>query len=139
MSIVAELGLGEVHLPDQVGPVRGVERDPGQRLVHRDHGAAVARMPARSPSALRQRLAEHDAGVLGGVVVVDVQVALGAQRDVDQAVARELLQHVVEKADAGRDVVLAGAVELDGGGDPGLLGVAFDAWPRAWARVPGLA
>src|ERR1044071_3781443 len=56
----------------------------------------------------------EDAGILGRVVIVDVQVALGAQRDVDQAVARELLQHMVEEADAGVDVVLAGAVEVDG-------------------------
>ncbi len=38
--------------------------------------------------------------------------------------AGELLQHVVEKADAGRDVELAGAVEVDGGRDLGLLGLA---------------
>src|ERR1700682_5324089 len=40
--------------------------------------------------------------------------------------ARKLLQHVVEEADAGRDVALAGAVEVDGRGDVGLLGFARD-------------
>ena len=33
--------------------------------------------------------------------------------DVDQRVARELLEHVVEETDAGRNVVRAGAVEVD--------------------------
>ena len=56
-----------------------------------------------------------------------MQVALGAQRDVDQAVARQLLEHVVEKADAGRDVVAAGAVEIDGTADLGLPRHALDA------------
>jgi hypothetical protein len=73
----------------------------------------------------------------GRVVVVDVQVALGAQRDVDQAVAAELLQHVVEEADAGVDVVDAGAVEVDGGGDPRLLGRALDERPPSAAARRG--
>src|ERR1700693_5485030 len=38
--------------------------------------------------------------------------------------ARELLQHMVEEADAGRDVELAGAVEVDGRRGLGLLGLA---------------
>ena len=51
---------------------------------------------------------------------------LAFERDVDQRMAGELLQHVVEEADAGRDVVGAGAVEIDGGRDLGLLGLARD-------------
>src|SRR6185437_7513051 len=85
---------------------------------------------------LGQALAEHDARILGRVMVVDVQVALGAQRDVDQAVAAELLEHMVEEADAGLDVILAGAVEIDRGGDAGLLGHARDEGPPT-ARTGG--
>ena len=72
-------------------------------------------------------LADDDSAVLGGVVEIDVQVALGLQLDVDQAVARQLLQHVVEKTDAGGHGVVPGAVEIDGRGDLGLLGLALDA------------
>ena len=61
-------------------------------------------MPRAVAERLRHRLADDVAGVLGGVVEVDVQVALGLQRDVDQAVPGELLEHVVEKADPGRDL-----------------------------------
>ena len=128
---LAELGLGEIHLPDQVRPVGGVERDLGQRLVHRDHGAAVAADAGAVAQRLGQAFAQHDADILGRVVVVDMQVALGAQRDVDQAVARQLLQHVVEEADAGLDVVCAGAVEIDGDGDTGLLGLRATRTPAA--------
>ena len=45
-------------------------------------------MPCLSPSALATAWPEHDAAVLGGVVEVDVQVALGLERDVDQASGR---------------------------------------------------
>ena len=75
---------------------------------------------------LGDRLAEHDATVLGGVVEIDVQVALGLERDVDQGVAGQLLQHVVEEADAGGDVIGASAVEIDGRLDLRLLGGAID-------------
>ena len=61
-------------------------------------------MPRLSPSAWATRRAEHDADILGGVVEVDVQVALGADREVEQAVAGEGGQHVVEEADAGGNV-----------------------------------
>ncbi len=98
------------------------------RAVAADAGAVAQR--------LGEALAQHDAGILGGVVIVDVQVALGAQGDVDQAVAAQLLQHVVEEADAGLDVVLAGAVEIDGGGDARLLGGARHV--GAAVRRPGV-
>ncbi len=83
-------------------------------------------MPGLVAERLGDRLSQHDAGIFGGVVEIDVQVALGAQRNVDQGVARQLLQHVVEKADAGFDVVGAGAVEIDGRRDLGFLGLAGD-------------
>ena len=51
---------------------------------------------------------------------VDVQVALGADLEVEHGVAGEAFQHVVEKADAGIDVVVAGAVEVERDHDLGL-------------------
>ena len=75
---------------------------------------------------LLDRLAERDADILGGVVVVDMQVALGLDRDVDARMPRQQVEHMVEKADAGRDVGHAGAVEVDGDLDVGFLGLALD-------------
>ena len=57
-------------------------------------------MPARSPSA-RDRLAERDPDVLHGVVAAGLEVAAGLDLDVDERVAREQRQHVVEEAHAG--------------------------------------
>ena len=44
-------------------------------------------------------------------MLIDVEVAVGLQRQVEAAVTREELQHVVEEADPGADVVAAAAVE----------------------------
>src|SRR5262249_56404226 len=64
--------------------------------------------------------------VLGGVVMIDVQVALGLDREVDARMARQKLEHVVEEADPGRDRRNAGPVEIDRDLDVGLLGAASD-------------
>ena len=66
--------------------------------------------------------------VFHGVVLVHVQVAVGLQLQIEAAVLGEQLQHVVEKADAGRNLVAAAAFDLQCAGDPGLFGVALEAW-----------
>ena len=68
-------------------------------------------MPLRSPSAFEHGLAEHDADVFDGVVLIHVEIARRLQRQIEAAVPREQLQHVIEEADAGRDRRTSRAVE----------------------------
>ena len=124
---LAELWPAEGDLPDQIGPVRGVEADAGQGLVHRDdrmRRSARCRRGCRGRATPPRRRRCRYPRWCGGSRCADRPSA--SQRDVDQAVPGELLQHMVEKADAGRDLGRAGAVEIDAAGDPGFLGVAFD-------------
>src|SRR4029077_13196325 len=123
---LAQLRPGKHDLPDQIGAVRGVEADPGQGLVHRDHRMPIARDAGAIAEGAGDRFADDVTGVLGGVMKVDVQIAHRMQRNVDQAVLGKLLQHVVEKPDAGRHLGSTAAVEFDPTADLGLLGVAFD-------------
>ena len=93
-----------VDLVDEERAAREVERDLHERFVER--ARARSRTGARralSPSASLQRGAEHDADVFDGVVQVDLEVARGLDREVEAAVLAELLEHVVEERDAGRD------------------------------------
>src|SRR5207244_5109903 len=53
----------------------------------------------------QHRLAERDADIFDRMVLIDVEIAPGLQRQVEAAVPREELQHVIEKADPGPDVV----------------------------------
>ena len=87
---------------------------------------AEARDAAAISQRPRHRLADDIAGVLRGVVEVDVQISFRMQGDIDQAMPGELFEHVIEKPDAGRDLCGAAAVEIHSAGDPGFLGVAFD-------------
>ena len=47
------------------------------------------------------------------MVLIDFEIALGVDREIDHRVLRQQRQHVVEKADAGADLRLAGAVEIE--------------------------
>jgi hypothetical protein len=69
-------------------------------------------MPRRA-ERLRHRLAERDAEILDGVMLIDVEIAARVDRQVERAVAREQLQHVVEKADAGPHLIPALAVQAE--------------------------
>ena len=118
---------GKLRPEDEERPAGDVEGDARQRLVHRQMDVGIAADALLVAERLHERLAERDAGVLDRVVVVDMQVALHLDREVDQRMAGEEVEHMVEEADAGRDLGLAGAVESERHGDIGLVGAAADA------------
>ena len=91
----------------------------------------IARDALQVAERLLHRLAERDADIFGGVVIIDMQVALRLHSDVHARMPRQEIEHVVEKADAGFDFGYAGAVEIDRDVDIGFLGGAFD---RAFAH-----
>ena len=97
-----------------------------ERLVQRRR--RVAEAADAGPVAERpvECLAERDAGVLDGVVLVDVEVAVDLQVEVHAGVERERVQHVVEEADAGRDGRATGAVDHEPRRDAGLARRARD-------------
>jgi hypothetical protein len=74
---------------------------------------AVAAQALLVAERLGKRLAERDADVFDGVVGIDVQVALGFDFEVDQAVAGDLVEHVVEEGHAGGKAALTGAIEIE--------------------------
>ena len=80
-----------------------IDRDAGQSLVHRQMHVGEAADAARIAQRLAQSLAKRDAGVFDRVVRIDMQVAFSRNLDVDERMACELLQHMVEKADPRRN------------------------------------
>ncbi len=90
----------------QPGAAGEIDHHAGQRLVERHVGVAVAGQALLVADRLGKGLAQGDAHVLDGVVAVDVQVALGLDLEVDSAVAGDLVEHVVEEADAGVELTL---------------------------------
>ena len=62
-------------------------------------------------------LAEHDAYVLDRMVRVDVEVAAGFDVQIEATVAGDLIEHVLEERQAGRDSRAPAAVDVDRDGD----------------------
>ena len=86
----------------------------------------VADDAARSPSALRNGLPKGNADILDRVMLIDMQVAFRGDLDVDQRMARQLIEHMIEKADSGRNfaVPVPSIAKFDQ--NVGLFGRALD-------------
>ena len=114
------------NLPHKIRPPRNIECAARQSLVHRRVGAAITRDPAFIAERLQNRFADRNAGVFGGVMLVDMQVANRLHLQIDERMPRQLLKHMVEKANAGRNLVHAAAVEIDFDIDRRFVGLAAD-------------
>src|SRR4051794_17857141 len=114
----------EAHLGP--GPAREVDHGPRQRLVERRVGVAETADAATVAERSVERLAERQRAVLGGVVVVDLEVALAGQLEVEPGVLGQAGQHVVEEAEPGLDLRPAVAVEGEADADRGLVGAPLD-------------
>lgn len=99
-------------LKDQVASAAEVHSDSRQGFFHGQHDMTVASDTGFGTEAIPEGLAETDADIFGGMVGIDVGIAVGLDFQVDQGVFREEDQHVVEESDAGVDFVLTGAVEV---------------------------
>ena len=58
-------------------------------------------MPRFAPKRLVEELAQHDADIFDGVVLIDIEVALGFELKIEAAVMGEQFQHVIEETDSG--------------------------------------
>ena len=116
----------EGQLDCGVGPATEVDDDLCERFVHGDGGVGEAGDAAAVAERFVERLAEDEADIFEQVVGVAVDVAFRLDGEVEEGVAGERLQQVIEHADAGGDLVLAAAVEVEGERDVGLFGLAGD-------------
>ena len=91
-------------------------------------------MPRLSPSASRSAWPSVERDVLDRVVLVDVQIAGALHVELEAAVLAELLEHVIEEAEAGLGVRLGFAVEVDGDANVGLASCAGARSPCAAGR-----
>jgi len=108
-------------------PARDIDGDSRQCFVHGQVDVGVARDAALVGQGLGEGLAERDAGILRGVVLIDVQVARDRDVDVEQGMAGQQFEHMVKEADARRDGSPTGSVEVHRDVDVGFRRAAVDA------------
>ncbi len=119
---LADLVAREMHFPDQIGALAQIKARPRQRFVHRNMGVAEARDAGKIAERFSDRLTDHDAGIFDRVVHVDVQIARRLHIQIDAGMARQTVQHMVKKTDAGGNFGFAAAVEIKLDLDTGFLG-----------------
>src|SRR5262245_14789489 len=119
---VANLWRLHLQVHDGVRASTQIDGGDGERLVHWHHEVAGAIDALPVAERFQQRVAERDADIFNGVVLIDVEIALRLQREIEAAVPREQLQHVIEEADAGADGVASLAVNGQPPFDPRLRG-----------------
>src|SRR5690606_36971946 len=122
---------------DEEGPTGDVERCARKSAVHGQVAGGVAADALLVADGLADRLAESNADIFHRVVEIDVQVALAGDIHVDERVARKLIEHVIEEADAGRHFMRAGAIEIDRDGNLGLVGLAGNGGGAHWKSLRG--
>ena len=111
---------------NEVGPPGKIDRRPRERFVHREEEEAVSADAFLVAERGFEGGAERDPDVFDGVMPVDFEVAVDAQLEIDERVRREKGQHMIEKADSGRNFRRAGSVEVDFQPNLRFLGVALD-------------
>ena len=101
------------QVDDRVRASAEIDGRDGERFVHRHDEVAGAVDAAARAERLRDGLAQRDAEIFDRVMLIDVEIAGGAHLEIERAVARHQLEHVIEKADAGTDVVAALAFDAE--------------------------
>jgi hypothetical protein len=116
----AQHGAGKGYFKRQARAAGKVDDHTAECFVQRHIGMAVTQGSPFIAHGTGQRLPQGDAHIFDCMVAVNVQVAAAFHAQVDQAVACNLLQHVIEEADTGIEFGLAAAIEIDGENNVGF-------------------
>lgn len=122
----ADLRRGEVDIPHKEGTAGNIHGSLGHRLIHGKIERGVAGNAAPVTQRLRDGLADGDAGIFDRMVIIDMQVTLNLDIHVDQRMAAQLVQHMIEKSHPGGNCRLAGAVDIHAHRNRGFVGLADD-------------
>jgi len=101
-----------------------IDGSDGKRLVHRHKEIAGAENAALVSKSAIEGFAQCNSDVLDRVVLIHVEIAVTLQLQVKRTMAREELEHVIEEANPGRDLVLAGTFDREIDCDACLGGIA---------------
>ena len=107
----ADFGGGKLGAEHQKRPPGNINGDAGECFIHRQMHIGIAgdalHVAKRLPESLPQRYAD----IFHCVVIINVQIALGRNDNVHQRVTGNLVEHVIEKTNAGGHFGFTGAIE----------------------------
>src|SRR6266699_1108534 len=94
-------------------PAGEIHDRPSQPVVERCEGPAEPVYTAPLSQGPIERFSQCQGAILGRVVIVHLQIAFAGQRQVEARVTAQCVEEMVEEADAGLHIRLAGAVEIE--------------------------
>src|SRR4030095_14589078 len=118
---IADASRPNFYIVGKIGPAAQVNHDFGQGLVQRAACLTEATNPMLVSERFFENLAQHEADIFHGVMIIDVKIASRPDLDIEQPVADKDLEHVIEKRHASFNFGLTLAVEIQGDTDLRLL------------------
>ena len=103
---ISDMAVLELGFEREVRTTGNVECTACKRFIHRKQEAEAADA-ALVAQCQPQRFTERESYVFDRVVIVDLKVSLGMKMQTNTAVHGDLVEHVVEKADARGNVIFS--------------------------------
>ena len=124
--IATDLLAGNAEVVTQMGPAGTIERHLHQRLIEGSNEMTEANDASAVAEGLSQGLAHCNPDVFIGVVIIDVGVAHGIDLQINQAMAADLMQHVIQEGHASSGLALTAAIQIQANLHIGLAGHSMD-------------
>lgn len=125
---------GEINVERQPGPTGQVDNHAGQCLVERHISVTIATDSLFVTQRLGQGLSDGNPYILDGMVSIDMQIPRRLHLKVDQAMPRDLIEHVIEERHARKKTAFPAPIEIDANGNlslqrvSGYFCLAHDGW-----------
>src|SRR5262245_59202649 len=116
-----DLSIWHRHVVDEVGPAAEINCNLRQCFVERNRSKSKSLDPCLFAQGLMQGLAHDDANILHCMVFVDIDVALGLNRQIKETMFGQEFKHVVEEANPCVDLSLPTAIQRPFNTDIGFL------------------
>src|SRR5216683_8067295 len=90
-----------------------IDHRAAQRLIERDRSVPETPDSRTIPQRLAKRATHHDPDVLDRVMLIDMEVATRLDHEIEEAMAREAFEHMVQKRHAGMNFAAPRTVERE--------------------------
>src|SRR5580658_1586685 len=118
---IAHAPRGRLPMADAINPAREIYCRSRQTVVHGHQEVAGTQNSPLRTERLPHRFAQRDSHIFHRVMLVHVKIALGDEIEIHGPVARDLLEHVIEEADARRDSGSAAAIQIQADANIGFF------------------
>jgi len=123
---VADTLTREIHIEFQPRAPGKIDNHSRECLIERHIGVTITAQTFFIATSLGKCLPQRDADILHRMVRIDMQITLGLDRQIDEPMAGNLIEHVIEKRHTAIQTGLARTIQIEMHADLGFESVAAD-------------